>query len=526
MAMYRRWLLASVPLLAASAPYPPQEAVAVIAPGPEPAAGNSPAQGEPCSQCAPEGCEQQCLSVWGHSAGHCYAAGAGASCAVDTPDAQGDQCCSCTGAVCPPDVQQRRDRRRAKRARHARNAAEVAAETFSEEQQQLAMRACTNHATEFTGKCRCYSLPEGQQAVEPTCSAPYRLGQCVYTNASNWVNGVLECASARGLARSPKSDLGAVDVVVSHCSVDVSWLSSLEHALRDSFAYPQTFVYTKCGSPPLTVPENAIVQKLPNYGRCDHTFAHHIVERYNSLSDTLIFVKDTSFEYPDYGFGQLSLRPTDAIPELLTRQGGFVCGREPCRGADAGRCKKHFTADIYGSPWHIVSELKGFGLQNFKHGSYVTNYDQSQVSTTDFASRANITMGEWWNETFSAELAEQLHGSLVLPVCYGGTFGVTDARRALHRIRRDDWAAMRDSLTRGDNILEGHFAERSWMALLTPPLDGPIAQELHLAGGWLRRARPALVMDEWRAYRGEILTTRPDQPWDPSSAELTTDIEQ
>jgi hypothetical protein len=33
------------------------------------------------------------------------------------------------------------------------------------------------------------------------------------------------------------------------------------------------------------------------------------------------------------------------------------------------------------------------------------------------------------------------------------------------------WEKIEDSLMRGDNIEEGHFAERSWAALLSNPLE-------------------------------------------------------
>jgi len=40
---------------------------------------------------------------------------------------------------------------------------------------------------------------------------------------------------------------------------------------------------------------------------------------------------------------------------------------------------------------------------------------------------------------------------------------------------------MRDSLTRGDNIEEGHYAERSWLGLLSHPLAESHARKLQSA---------------------------------------------
>ncbi len=53
---------------------------------------------QPCSECAPQGCDQLCKRFWGPATGHCYTGGG--RCAVDTPFAQGPICCDCPDAVC------------------------------------------------------------------------------------------------------------------------------------------------------------------------------------------------------------------------------------------------------------------------------------------------------------------------------------------------------------------------------------------------------------------------------------------
>jgi hypothetical protein len=78
------------------------------------------------------------------------------------------------------------------------------------------------------------------------------------------------------------------------------------------------------------------------------------------------------------------------------------------------------------------------------------------------------------------------------PVCYGGTFA---AMRSSIRARpHATWAALEQSLRRGDNIEEGHFVERMWGALLTsdatpvePPRCPPPAALMRTA------ERPGLV---------------------------------
>ena len=55
------------------------------------------------------------------------------------------------------------------------------------------------------------------------------------------------------------------------------------------------------------------------------------------------------------------------------------------------------------------------------------------------------------------------------PVCYGGIFAVK--RSQIAQVPRQIWRNMERSLSRGDNIEEGHFAERTWAGLLHPRLS-------------------------------------------------------
>lgn len=55
-----------------------------------------------------------------------------------------------------------------------------------------------------------------------------------------------------------------------------------------------------------------------------------------------------------------------------------------------------------------------------------------------------------------------------VPICYGGHFMATIERIMLAPL--EDWNLIVDSLSRGDNIEEGHFMERLWAALLSQPI--------------------------------------------------------
>ena len=110
-----------------------------------------------------------------------------------------------------------------------------------------------------------------------------------------------------------------------------------------------------------------------------------------------------------------------------------------------------------------------------------------------------------WMEATS--IATALETQTVVPVCYGGVFLTTYSQ--IDVPPQGLWRKLATSLTRDDNIEEGHYAERSWAALLSRPLT--LQQELDI----LQRAH-MVVNKSW--FRGMILgpqvstngsTTRP-----------------
>ena len=52
-----------------------------------------------------------------------------------------------------------------------------------------------------------------------------------------------------------------------------------------------------------------------------------------------------------------------------------------------------------------------------------------------------------------------------MPVCYRGSFAVQKKQFLNHR--KEAWEKMVSSLSRGDNIAEGHYSERLWASILS-----------------------------------------------------------
>ena len=59
------------------------------------------------------------------------------------------------------------------------------------------------------------------------------------------------------------------------------------------------------------------------------------------------------------------------------------------------------------------------------------------------------------------------------PVCYGGIFAAKVSQ--IRKKSAGTWDKLVGSLSRADNLIEGHFAERLWASLLVKPLTKEIS---------------------------------------------------
>jgi hypothetical protein len=98
-------------------------------------------------------------------------------------------------------------------------------------------------------------------------------------------------------------------------------------------------------------------------------------------------------------------------------------------------------------------------LSQFELGDYGNSYRNDTIPFK--STHANI--GAYWLAINLTLLQE------FVPVCYRGIFA-----SSVENIYKQDmnmWQKFMESLSRGDNIEEGHFGERSWAAMLSNPLE-------------------------------------------------------
>ena len=216
-------------------------------------------------------------------------------------------------------------------------------------------------------------------------------------------------------------------LVINHCNEDMSWMKEF---LR-SYKIRDVIIYSKCKSPINSYSPHAFTsetRQLPNYGRCDHSYAHwmaNMKEEDASENHLVIFLKASRNSHYHSGMHYRSLQTMIRIGI----ENGFACGYQ------------HDNAYFHNTP-----NMRKFALANYKRSIIKSSYDN---------------MGQWLD-------AMNISLPSTTPVCYGGNFLAKASQILKKQISLE---LMEKSLMRADSIEEGHFAERSWAGLLSHPLD-------------------------------------------------------
>ena len=248
--------------------------------------------------------------------------------------------------------------------------------------------------------------------------------------------------------------VGKISIVMSHCNYNLNWFSDF----TKGFPINDIQIISKCGVTPQGAPStNATILEMPNVGRCDHTFAYalqHMNLTNKDESDIVVFIKDNLIVHQ-----RASHSRTFSEMIRIASQAGFACYQRSARLL---------------SFYHQTNILTNLSMSSYQGA-------RNENSNHEFSSNYR-NMKHWLDD---------LNLSLPLPVtplCYGGIFAVRVSQIAA--VSNDVWRVMADNLSRGNNIEEGHFAERTWAGLLAPPLTPDQIKQLLIHTGRVNE-RPA-----------------------------------
>lgn len=215
------------------------------------------------------------------------------------------------------------------------------------------------------------------------------------------------------------------ELVISRFSESVNWLSLPPYNKNDVIKT----VYNK-GKDDLEYSLPITVLPVPNVGRECHTFLHHIVTRYNSLSDCTMFVLGSC---QDEG----KITKTNQVFKLAyeTRDSVFV-----------------------GVFYENLHRFKNFQIDEWT-GSNSSNAERNPSRQCLPASIRPF--GLWYKEYF---------GKLVTNVvAYNSIFAVSKEHILQHPI--EYYQKFLDMVSTHPNPEVGHFLERSWVAIFSPLPD-------------------------------------------------------
>ena len=236
-----------------------------------------------------------------------------------------------------------------------------------------------------------------------------------------------------------------IHIVVSHCKASLNWMPSYLGDLTNNVA--SIHILSKCGHGVEGAPENAEIQVIPNVGRNDHSFAHYITSILPKLSidtdddSTVVFLKDTMMQGIKRQFRRTDLK---SLVQLASSSNGFACG--------ISLVEKSWSA------YHDKGDLFTWTLKEYEKG--VEDYHTGDG--VPFESETVSSVGDFYTSLNANPLPD------LVQVCYQGMFAASTAN--IFKQDAHVWKTMEKSLSRGDNVEEGHYAERLWGALLATPL--------------------------------------------------------
>lgn len=346
-------------------------------------------------------------------------------------------------------------------------------------------------------KCQCAVFSKAHGGTCTLFNANLTAEECVRRDGvtreaalGNVNNGAcLEClmhASAKQNATTRLVGFNA-EIVISHCVQPMRWLAGfLAELSRHSATVVKITIIAKCGLSgasyaygdlPSGTPSPQL-RESPNVGRCDHAWASYFHDSQGTLASRIFCLKDSYDQHPGF-----PIVPTRDLVE--GSQEGFACAyrmlpRTHQRG-DRGQPKLcessplfRWSLDSYERSHDQARKLMASTMPKEPISAQLSILGRQEKQSRGF--KATLRPYGMWaravlGHTVMWQRAE--HDVLtkarpVMPVCYGGGFATT--REAVQQIAPETWRAIAESMERADNIEESHYVERTWAALLAPPL--------------------------------------------------------
>lgn len=224
-----------------------------------------------------------------------------------------------------------------------------------------------------------------------------------------------------------------VDLVIARYKENLDWLKLLPMPLS---AYNKIFVYDKGGVggaiPGLPKGDHIHVISLPNVGRCDHTYLHHIIHQYHDLAKVTIFLP---------GSAGMDSKLEHAIHTVHLAQR---------------------TRDTVMLTWHIAEQ--GKSLINDVHDFRLDHWEASNTINRSANPEKNLLKCP--EQPFGTWFRKQLGDTPIEAIVYRAMFAVS--REHIQRHPVEFYQSFISYLDHHSNPEAGHYMERAWVSLFHP----------------------------------------------------------
>ena len=211
-----------------------------------------------------------------------------------------------------------------------------------------------------------------------------------------------------------------IDLVISYYKEDLDWLQNYAH-----IPFRHIYIYNKGpGTPNTTIPHTEI--RLPNIGRCDHTYLYHIVTKYDTLAPVTVFTTGSS-DLP-HKKDQLAFTVTKAAETNNSVFHGY-----------------RFN--------HVANELYNFRLDEWQ-----ATHSNNKGGVDELHPAMIQPFGRWYESLFP--------GVKATFATFGGVFAVSMEHVHQHTI--DYYQRLLEEFPNHSNPEVGHYFERAWIAVFDP----------------------------------------------------------
>jgi hypothetical protein len=220
--------------------------------------------------------------------------------------------------------------------------------------------------------------------------------------------------------------MAALDLVVSRYTEDLKWMSKMPMHLFD-----RVFIYNK-GDDDFEMPcevKSFEIIKLPNVGKCDHSYIYHIITRYYDLASTTVFLSGVCDQREKW---------FNALVTVLI--------------ATSNQTSAFVTHEIKPNVRDAMFMLHMDSYES-KDPRNKEKVNQASMQASTFR-----PFGLWYANTFGNIDINQ--------VAYFGIFAV--AKKEIYNRDIDFYVNIYSMLNKHANPEVGHYIERSWVAIFHP----------------------------------------------------------